>query len=105
MAIADEKTPSDGKVWGLFKLPFRSTGNQHTTTSSSSHSAHHNQQLHSQSNNIQMDGSIGHTNSSSSVSTVARSLLPTRRRLRLDPSNKLYFPCMFTFAFVISRSI
>ncbi|KAM7525153.1 hypothetical protein LguiA_015055 [Lonicera macranthoides] len=91
MAIADEKSPSDGKVWGLFKLPFRSTGNQHTTTSSSSHSAHHNQQLHSQSN-LQMDGSNGHTNSSSSVSTVARSLLPTRRRLRLDPSNKLYFP-------------
>lgn len=28
----------------------------------------------------------------SSVSSVARSLLPTRRRLRLDPANKLYFP-------------
>ncbi|PIA34394.1 hypothetical protein AQUCO_03800185v1 [Aquilegia coerulea] len=29
---------------------------------------------------------------SNSVSSVARSLLPTRRRLRLDPSTKLYFP-------------
>ncbi|RDX69574.1 Vesicle-associated protein 4-2, partial [Mucuna pruriens] len=27
-----------------------------------------------------------------SVSSVARSFLPTRRRLKLDPSNKLYFP-------------
>ncbi|XP_017435634.2 vesicle-associated protein 4-2 isoform X1 [Vigna angularis] len=29
---------------------------------------------------------------SNSVSSLARSLLPTRRRLKLDPSNKLYFP-------------
>ncbi len=30
--------------------------------------------------------------SSSTVSSVARSFLPTRRRLRLDPANNLYFP-------------
>ncbi|XP_047948490.1 vesicle-associated protein 4-1-like [Salvia hispanica] len=30
--------------------------------------------------------------SSSTVSSVARSLIPGRRRLRLDPSSKLYFP-------------
>ncbi|CAJ1961528.1 unnamed protein product [Sphenostylis stenocarpa] len=29
---------------------------------------------------------------SNSVSSLARSLLPTRRRLKLDPSKKLYFP-------------
>ncbi|MBA0550088.1 hypothetical protein Golob_021065 [Gossypium lobatum] len=29
---------------------------------------------------------------SKTVSSIARSLLPPRRRLRLDPSNKLYFP-------------
>lgn len=28
-----------------------------------------------------------------SISSVAKSLLPARRRLRLDPPNKLYFPC------------
>jgi hypothetical protein len=33
---------------------------------------------------------------SNSVSSVARSLLPTRRRLKLDPSSKLYFPCKFS---------
>lgn len=28
-----------------------------------------------------------------SMSSVARSLLPSKRRLKLDPSSKLYFPC------------
>lgn len=79
MAIADDKAASDPKVWGLFKLPFR---NSHSSTTSHYHSAHQ-----------QLDGSNSQSSSSSgSVSSVARSLLPTRRRLKLDPSNKLYFP-------------
>ncbi|KAF7151024.1 hypothetical protein RHSIM_Rhsim02G0119300 [Rhododendron simsii] len=88
MAIADQRATSDGKILGLFKLPFR---NPSTTTSSSSGNA---------TSNSQFDGSnprsYGNSNnaSSSSVSSVARSLLPTRRRLRLDPSKKLYFPYM-----------
>ncbi|KAG5561475.1 hypothetical protein RHGRI_004503 [Rhododendron griersonianum] len=86
MAIADQRATSDGKILGLFKLPFR---NQSTTMSSSSGNA---------TSNSQFDGSnprsYANSNnaSSSSVSSVARSLLPTRRRLRLDPSKKLYFP-------------
>lgn len=88
MAIADQRATSDGKILGLFKLPFR---NPSTTTTSSSGNA---------TSNSQFDGSnprsYANSNnaSSSSVSSVARSLLPTRRRLRLDPSKKLYFPCM-----------
>lgn len=91
MPIVDDKPPSDGgrggsKVWGLFKLPFRSSSNStpHTTTLSSSY---------------QIEGSYAHkknekhsSSSSPSVSSIVRSLLPTRRRLRLDPRNKLYFP-------------
>ncbi|KAI7999532.1 Vesicle-associated protein 4-2 [Camellia lanceoleosa] len=92
MAIDDQKSSSDGKILGLFKLPFRQSVNSHSTTSSSSssHIAHH--------QSSQVEGSNPHSNtsssssSSSSVSSAARSLLPTRRRLRLDPSNKLYFP-------------
>uniref|UniRef100_A0A5B6YT88 Putative vesicle-associated protein 4-2 n=1 Tax=Davidia involucrata TaxID=16924 RepID=A0A5B6YT88_DAVIN len=91
MAIADEKSPSDGKVWGLFKLPFRNSGNTHSTSSSSSQNTHHQNQQQQSQVNPQVEGSNPHSNSSS-VSSVARSLLPTRRRLRLDPSNKLYFP-------------
>ncbi|KAF5728965.1 Vesicle-associated 4-2 -like protein [Tripterygium wilfordii] len=84
MAIADQKSPSDGKIWGFFKLPFRGNG---TNTNSTSSSVMHHQ--HSQSNSL-VEGSNAH--GSSSVSSVARSILPTRRRLKLDPSNKLYFP-------------
>ena len=31
--------------------------------------------------------------SSNTVSAMAKSLIPARRRLSLDPPNKLYFPC------------
>ncbi|KAL6546677.1 Vesicle-associated protein 4-2 [Orobanche minor] len=89
MAIAEEKV--DGKVWGLFKLPFR---NSHSTTSSSSTISHY-QQNHGTGNSNtypQVEGSGAQGNAGSSVSSVARSILPRRRRLKLDPSNKLYFP-------------
>ncbi|XP_044495245.1 vesicle-associated protein 4-2 isoform X2 [Mangifera indica] len=83
MAIADQKSPSDSKVWGFFKLPFRQSGN--TTSSSSSTTSHHHNQT-----NHHMEGS--NTHASTSVSSVARSILPARRRLKLDPAKKLYFP-------------
>ncbi|XP_042477236.1 vesicle-associated protein 4-2-like [Macadamia integrifolia] len=84
MAIAEEKSHSEGKVWSLCRLPFWHSGN--ASSSSSSQNLHHQQNQ----NNQHVDGSNHH--SSSTVSSVARSLLPTRRRLRLDPRNKLYFP-------------
>ncbi|KAL6201108.1 hypothetical protein ACLB2K_024823 [Fragaria x ananassa] len=84
MPIADHKSSSDGKVWGFFKRPFRPSGNAAATTTSSSSMSH----SHPHPNG---DGSV--PQASSSVSSVARSLLPTRRRLKLDPCNKLYFPC------------
>ncbi|XP_044460799.1 vesicle-associated protein 4-2-like [Mangifera indica] len=83
MAIADQKSPSDNKVWGFFKLPFRQSRN---TTSSSSSTPHHH---HNQANH-HTEGSNPHA--SNSVSSVARSFLPARRRLKLDPPKKLYFP-------------
>ncbi|KAL5579292.1 hypothetical protein UlMin_011734 [Ulmus minor] len=95
MAIADQRSSSssasEGKLWGFFKLPFRQSGsNSNTTSSSSSQNVHHHH------HSSQVDGSIPHgsnPHASNSVSSVAKSLLPTRRRLKLDPSNKLYFPC------------
>ncbi|GAY34325.1 hypothetical protein CUMW_010880 [Citrus unshiu] len=86
MAIADRKSPSDSKGWGFFKLPFRQSGNSSNTTSTSSSASHQ----HQNQSNQQVEGSKTH--GSSSVSSVARSLLPKRRRLKLDPANKLYFP-------------
>ncbi|KAL2495129.1 Vesicle-associated protein 4-2 [Forsythia ovata] len=90
MAIADEKSStSDGRVWALFKLPFR---NSNSTSSSSSTAFPHYHHQHGYYNNSPVEGSSAQGNASSSVSSVARSLLLTRRRLKLDPPNKLYFP-------------
>ncbi|KAH7545906.1 hypothetical protein FEM48_Zijuj01G0143500 [Ziziphus jujuba var. spinosa] len=95
MAIAEEKSPSDGKVWGFFKRPFRQqAGNTINTTtlssSSTSHNVHHHHHHHHHHSSQPLEGS--NPQAPNSVSSVARSLLPTRRRLKLDPSTKLYFP-------------
>ncbi|KAK1304658.1 Vesicle-associated protein 4-1 [Acorus calamus] len=105
----------DGKAWGLCRLPFWQSGggggnsggnnslnNQHNASSSSSsnnsssnlpqsvsgHRHHHQQHQRS----IRVDGSRQVVGRSSSVSSMVRSLLLRRRRLRLDPAKKLYFP-------------
>jgi hypothetical protein len=97
MAVTDPKPHSEPKVWNFFKLPFRHSNTSSTNTTSSSsaannnlHHHHHHQQQHHHNPNNPLEGSTSHT--SNSVSSVARSLLPTRRRLKLDPSTKLYFP-------------
>ncbi|KAI3859344.1 hypothetical protein MKW98_007725 [Papaver atlanticum] len=101
MAIADEKS-SNGKVWSLCKMPFWQSGGNNTsnvTSSSTSSSSisqqqpqhhHHHNYNHNQQQHV-VEGSTN-TQSSNTVISVARSLIPTRRRLRLDPATKLYFP-------------
>ncbi|KAL5581899.1 hypothetical protein UlMin_014341 [Ulmus minor] len=88
MAVEAEKSGSDGKVWSFCNMPFWQTRNA-SSSSSSSLTSIHNGHLQNQSNQ-----SVEHlsVHSSSTVSYVAKSLLPTRRRLRLDPPNKLFFP-------------
>lgn len=86
MAIAsNQKSSSEGKLWGL--CPFWQSG---AISSSSSSSSTHNLN-HRQPQSHRYAGGPN-SRSSSTVSSVARSLLPTRRRLRLDPSSNLYFP-------------
>ncbi|OWM88687.1 hypothetical protein CDL15_Pgr002454 [Punica granatum] len=101
MAIADRPRPHDKKLFGLcpFWQPVGSAGagGGHNTTSSSTSSTqnlHNSSAYHDRSggNNSHADGSRPRPSSANTVSSVARSLLPARRRLRLDPSNKLYFP-------------
>lgn len=110
MALTEEKSDSDGRRWGLFKLPFRNSNAQATSSSSSiatsstsaSSSNLNNNYIH-QSRHFQYHGppvveGLGQNHHQStatipSMSSVARSLLPTKRRLKLDPSAKLYFPC------------
>lgn len=93
MEVESEKTGSDGKVWRLCSMPFWQTNH---VSSSSSTSSMHSVQQQSQILESPPDRSTHQPSSSSTVSSVAKSLLPTRRRLRLDPPNKLYFPCMQT---------
>ncbi|QHO31669.1 Vesicle-associated protein [Arachis hypogaea] len=79
----------------LFRFcPFWSSGNASSSSSLSS-SAHNNHNHRSEGNNTATSASASSSSSSSSaktVSAVARSLFPPRRRLRLDPSSCLYFP-------------
>ncbi|XP_044465228.1 vesicle-associated protein 4-2-like [Mangifera indica] len=89
MAVDEQKSGSgpEGKVWSLCKMPFWQSSNG---SSSSSSSSMHNSNVYQQNNTQQLGArSTAH---SSNVSTMAKSFLPTRRRLRLDPANKLYFP-------------
>ncbi|XP_073141655.1 vesicle-associated protein 4-1-like [Henckelia pumila] len=84
MAIADGHR--NHRAWRL--CPFW----QSATASSSSSSTQH-LRNQAQSHSYQNDAAASKTRRpSSTVSSVARSLLPARRRLRLDPSNNLYFP-------------
>ncbi|OMO98894.1 Major sperm protein [Corchorus olitorius] len=90
MGIDEEKSEGEGKVWRLCKMPFWQTGNGSSSSSSSSSSIGNNN-LYQQSQSNQL-GERSTVTSSNAVSSMAKSLLPTRRRLKLDPANKLYFP-------------
>ncbi|XP_034701168.1 vesicle-associated protein 4-1-like [Vitis riparia] len=83
MAVDSEKSFSEEKVWSLCKMPFWQSNNASSSSSSTSSSL---QSVHQQSQSHQV------LQSSNAVSFVTKSLLPTRRRLHLDPPNKLYFP-------------
>ena len=90
MAVEAEKSGFDGKVWSFCRMPFWQGRNGSSSSSSSLTSMHNNAHQQNQSHQ-----SVDRMNlqSSNTVSSVAKSFLPTRRRLRLDPPNKLFFPC------------
>ncbi|KAM0063309.1 putative major sperm protein (MSP) [Helianthus debilis subsp. tardiflorus] len=76
MSISNHhRSNSDGKQRRLFPFWQSSTNN-----------------LQFQSNNSNENGVVSTGRSSNKLSSVAKSLLPARRRLRLDPANNLYFP-------------
>ncbi|KAK2639254.1 hypothetical protein Ddye_027049 [Dipteronia dyeriana] len=92
MAIADRQKSSSSYDMKLFSLcPFwQSATTTTTTTTTSSSSSTHNLNSHGNSNRF-----VDAPNSrpaAKTVSSVARSLLPPRRRLRLDPAKTLCFP-------------
>ncbi|KFK28728.1 hypothetical protein AALP_AA7G039400 [Arabis alpina] len=118
MTTTEEKPVSDNRGWGFFKIPFRNSSSNASSAatspfpsgaSSSSSHLHNHHQLHQyphhhHPHHHQIGGYNGphgggdgsgqnqHLTPSPSVSSVAKSFLPTKRRLKLDPSEKLYFP-------------
>ncbi|THU55992.1 hypothetical protein C4D60_Mb11t12570 [Musa balbisiana] len=109
MALAEVKAGTEGKGWGICRLPFFGGGGGggggggdggSSSNSSSTFILTHNHHYRSsgQGQTGQVEGGAAavqagrRSSGASSVSSVARSLLPTRRRLRLDPPTKLYFP-------------
>ncbi|KAL3645500.1 Vesicle-associated protein 4-1 [Castilleja foliolosa] len=81
MAIADSHLQHK---WSL--CPFWQSSTQFSSYSSTQN-MYNQPQSHGHQN-----GGVASNARSSAVSSVARSILPARRRLRLDPSNNLYFP-------------
>ncbi|XP_010538278.1 PREDICTED: vesicle-associated protein 4-2-like isoform X2 [Tarenaya hassleriana] len=104
MAMTEEKPVSDGRGWGFFKMPFRNpVGNSSSapatvpfpsgaSSSASSHLHLHNHHHHLDYYGPHGDGSGPNQHATPSVSSVAKSFLPAKRRLKLDPPKKLYFP-------------
>lgn len=110
MAVENEK--AEGKGWRLCRIPFwgggGGSGGGSSSTNSSASLTQHSRRSSSRSQ-VGMarqpeaagpDASRRHS-SGVTVKAVARSLLPTRRHLRLDPPTKLYFPCMY-FGFYLN---
>lgn len=108
MGFNEGKAESERKALSLCKMPFWQTSNNATsssststtTTSSSSTSSSSMSSNNSNGNNAcqqNQSSQLGETMSTgysiNTMSFVTKSLLPTRRRLRLDPPNKLFFPC------------
>ncbi|KAL3714847.1 hypothetical protein ACJRO7_006709 [Eucalyptus globulus] len=90
MALDHERAEGDHKkLWSHLKMPFwqstASSPSPGTSSSASVPSFQQNQSVHPDHHQL------GDHHSASGVAAMAKSLLPARRRLRLDPPNKLFF--------------
>lgn len=101
MAVADRhhKPHADVKLFRL--CPIWQSGNNTSSSSSSTQNLHYSSHNRSDRNSTALNN-LKASSSSKTVSSVAKSLLPPRRRLRLDPSNCLFFPCEFLFSLSLS---
>ncbi|XP_078156992.1 vesicle-associated protein 4-1-like [Carex rostrata] len=124
IAKENKSDQSEGKLWNLCRMPFwqhntstaaasggvgtisggpsaggSAAGSGASSSSSLVHhpvggGSHHYSHITSHLNNLEGPTTKRQVAGSSSITTVARSLLPAsaRRKLRLDPSTKMYFP-------------
>ncbi|OAY54970.1 vesicle-associated protein 4-1 [Manihot esculenta] len=85
MAVAERQKPhSDKKLFSL--CPFWQSGTTNTSSSSSTKNFNHTR------NGNSSNRQVKNSSKSTTVLSVARSLLPAWRRLRFDPAKILYFP-------------
>ncbi|KAI4374092.1 hypothetical protein MLD38_012130 [Melastoma candidum] len=103
MEVVEQKQ-GEGKAWGFLRLPFRVSSNSRSGNDGGlAYMGHHYNQQHHLHNQYYQGGGHGqhpegsaaaalHGSRAASVSSVAKSLVPARRRLKLDPPAKLYFP-------------
>ncbi|URE38082.1 MSP (Major sperm protein) domain [Musa troglodytarum] len=101
MAVENGKVGAavEGKGWGLCRMPFfggggggGGAGGSSSLNSSSAYSLTQQQQQQHRSTGQGQPEAGRRGSGGGSVSSVAKALLPTRRRLRLDPTTKIYFP-------------
>ncbi|CAL9088683.1 unnamed protein product [Musa textilis] len=94
MALADENPEASGgsNVWNLCRMPFWQAGGSGSSSLSAAAGVSHHHVSHGHAPRSAEGSDTQYSGASGSVSSVAKSLLLTRRRLRLDPASKLYFP-------------
>ncbi|CAL9052611.1 unnamed protein product [Musa banksii] len=94
MALAKENPEASGggNVWNLCRMPFWQAGGSGSSSSSAAAGVSHHHVIHGHAPRSAEGSDTQYSGASGSVSSVAKSLLLTRRRLRLDPASKLYFP-------------
>ena len=114
MAVAEDKSRgnSERKVGGLFKMSFWQKSGGGTSSASSTQTSVQNTSSQSAVGSVgiyaegincepQRRPELQPVKKKSVLSSVAKSILPVRRRLRLDPANKLYFPCELVYPSVL----
>ncbi|KAG6520788.1 vesicle-associated protein 4-2-like [Zingiber officinale] len=94
MGLADGRAESSdgGKVWNLFRMPFWQAGASSSAAAVSHRHVSHNRAARAAEGSDTQYPTSRVGSGRGSVSSVAKSLLPARRRLHLDPSSKLYLP-------------
>ncbi|KAK9133744.1 hypothetical protein Scep_013272 [Stephania cephalantha] len=95
MGVDDDGDWAKRRTSFNFRIPFWQSRNAASSSqfSSPSSSSYYNQSdRHHLEDERAKTATTHSSNASTAVSSVVKSILPTRRRLRLDPSKKLYFP-------------
>ncbi|CAN8301952.1 unnamed protein product [Cochlearia groenlandica] len=92
MAITDRENPSsEKKKFSLFPFWKRRSSSSYSSSSTAQNTSQNYRRSRHGHRNTDVSA-VQNPSTAVTVSSIARSILPARRRLRLDPSSYLYFP-------------